>query len=292
MRAKHILALAFILLSSLAVPATAQQDAASVRRGQPSAQAASPDPQTHLISIDFKGGTLAELVSALKVASPDRPVNIIYSAEAGQFPIPPFEVADADLYSTLQSLSFTSSGSPAALVFGRLMSWEISRVGEGVLAVQLSSNQRPVTDSRGRQVQVGGPANRFTTIQTIAELTIGETAMSADDVLSALQAALAMQGGEEVNLAYHQATGLVFASVNGDQGQVIENTIMMLRQSYREWRDYARHQQQSTDMGKQIKELSEQVARLVEENKELRKQIAFMQSVVISKTPDQPEPGR
>ncbi|MCW5756582.1 MAG: hypothetical protein KIT54_05025 [Phycisphaeraceae bacterium] len=288
----HILALASFLLTTVAVPAIAQQDAASVRRGQPIAQTASPDPQTHPISINFKGGTLAELVAALKAASPDRPVNIIYSAEAGQIPIPPFEVTDADLYSTLQSLSYTSSGSPVTLDFGRLVSWQISRVDYGVFSIQLSSNPRPVFDSRGRQVQAGGPVNRYTTIQTIAELTIGGTAMSADDVLSALQAALAMQGGEEVKLAYHEATGLVFASVTGEQGQVIENTIMMLRQSYREWRDHARQQQQNTDTGKQIKELSEQVTRLVEENKELRKQIAFMQSVVIPKTPDQPEPER
>lgn len=232
MRPIAILTAAALVAATLAAPVLAQQGQPQTRRTQAPPSGGQSAEQPHLITIDFEGGTLEQLVDALKAASDERPVNIIYSTEAANIPIPPFEVRDADLYSTLQSLSVASSGSPTALEDGRMVSWEIGRVGDGVYSVYLSAQPQ-----FGQQGRMPSPPRQthtavHTAVHSITELTTGTGAMSADDVLSAVQAALAIEGADdETKIRYHEATGLVFARVTPAQGNVIEQTLMSLRLS-------------------------------------------------------------
>ncbi|MFI4917785.1 MAG: hypothetical protein ACIAS6_14930 [Phycisphaerales bacterium JB060] len=236
MRRIAALTAAALLVTTHAQPVLAQRTQSETQRTQPQTQrsqassGARPAEQPHLITIDFEGGTLADLVDALKAASPQRPVNILYSSEAANIPIPPFEVADAELRSTLQSLAYTSAGSPTTLSAGRTVRWEIAPVGDGVYAVTLDNTPQYISTPRGRMLV--GQTDRITAVHSITELTTGAGAMSADDVLSAIQAALEIQGADQdTKIRYHEETGLVFARVTHDQGGVIEQTLKNLERS-------------------------------------------------------------
>ncbi|MFI4881520.1 MAG: hypothetical protein ACIAQU_02920 [Phycisphaerales bacterium JB064] len=225
MRRFALLATSALIITMLTPPTLAQQAPPERQRTILREQGEQP----HLITIDFKGGTLEDMVAALKAASPDRPVNILYSVEAANIPVPPFEVSSADLRSTLQSLAYTSAGSPTTLSAGRTVRWDINSVGDGVYAVTLDNSPQYISTPRGQMLV--GQSDRSTAVHSIAELIAGPGALSADDVLSALQAALAMEEGDEVKLAYHEGTGLVFARVTREQAGVIESTILNLRVS-------------------------------------------------------------
>lgn len=213
----------------VAWPALAQQGQPGSRQSQP-AGGGTQASQHHLITIDFAGGTLAELVRAMKAASPDRPVNILYSTEAANIPIPPFEVAQADLNSTLRSLAYTSAGSPATLGAGRTVRWDIHPVGEGVYAVQIDNSPQYISTPRGQML--AGQSDRMTVVHAITELTTGAQAMSADAVLSAIQAALSIEeAAQEPKIRYHEETGLIFARVSHAQSAIIEQTLVNLGRS-------------------------------------------------------------
>ena len=230
MRPIAILTAAALAAATLGAPVLAQQGQPQTRRSQTTPAGSQSAAQPHLITIDFKGGTLEQLVDALKEASPVRPVNIIYSAEAADIAIPPFEVADADLGSTLQSLAYSSAGSPVTLGAGRMVRWQIHLVGDGVYAVQFDNTPQYISTPRGQMLM--GQSLHSTAVHTITELTTGTGAMSADDVLSAIQAALAIEGADdETKIRYHEETGLIFARVTRDQGSVIEQTLSNLRAS-------------------------------------------------------------
>ena len=272
MRLKHLVAATVLASTVLAFPAFGQE-------GQPAGSTmrqAQLTPQPHIITIDFDGGTLAKLVDELKSASSHRPVNVIYSSEAADISVPPFEVRDAELYSTLQSLSYASSGSPMKLDDGRIVSWDIARVGDGVYSVYLEERLRQGSPG----TQQFGPPHRYTVVHAITELISGANAMQADQVLSALQAALAMEDGGEVKLAYHEDTGLIFARVTSDQGSVIEQTLMHLERSM-----HARQRGKSNSQMQRVLEMTdaktaEELVERVRSTNDLRARVVDLQRTI------------
>ncbi|OAB63586.1 hypothetical protein AY599_11480 [Leptolyngbya valderiana BDU 20041] len=283
-----------LLVTAHAQPVLAQRTQSETQRTQPQTQRsqassdARPAAQPHLITIDFEGGTLADLVDALKAASPQRPVNILYSTEAANIPIPPFEVADAELRSTLQSLAYTSAGSPTTLSAGRTVRWEIAPVGDGVYAVTLDNSPQYISTPRGQMLV--GQSDRITAVHSITELTTGGGAMSADAVLSAIQAALSIAGAaEEAEIRYHEETGLVFARVTHDQGGVIEQTLVNLRRSMEaRLRGESKSQVENIYQMTGVKNTGELVMRIQEADEmrnrvlELQRTIAELQTHIIN----------
>lgn len=294
MRRIAALTAAALLVTAHAQPVLAQRTQSETQRTQPQTQRsqassdARPAAQPHLITIDFEGGTLADLVDALKAASPQRPVNILYSTEAANIPIPPFEVADAELRSTLQSLAYTSAGSPTTLSAGRTVRWEIAPVGDGVYAVTLDNSPQYISTPRGQMLV--GQSDRITAVHSITELTTGGGAMSADAVLSAIQAALSIAGaGEEAEIRYHEETGLVFARVTHDQGGVIEQTLVNLRRSMEaRLRGESKSQVENIYQMTGVKNTGELVMRIQEADEmrnrvlELQRTIAELQTHIIN----------
>ncbi|MEQ9094999.1 MAG: hypothetical protein RIE32_01910 [Phycisphaerales bacterium] len=294
MRRIAALTAAALLVTAHAQPVLAQRTQSETQRTQPQTQrsqassGARPAEQPHLITIDFEGGTLADLVDALKAASPQRPVNILYSSEAANIPIPPFEVADAELRSTLQSLAYTSAGSPTTLSAGRTVRWEIAPVGDGVYAVTLDNSPQYISTPRGQMLV--GQSDRITAVHSITELTTGGGAMSADAVLSAIQAALSIAGAaEEAEIRYHEETGLVFARVTHDQGGVIEQTLVNLRRSMEaRLRGESKSQVENIYQMTGVKNTGELVKRIQEADEmrnrvlELQRTIAELQTHIIN----------
>ncbi len=282
MRPIAILTAAALIAATLAVPVLAQQGQPENRRTQMLPPGNQSAQQPHLISLDFAGGTLDDLVDALKAASPVRPVNIIYSTEAAEIEIPPFEVADAELGSTLQSLAYSSAGSPVTLGAGRMVRWQIHMVGDGVYAVQFDNTPQYISTPRGQMLL--GQSLHSTVVHSITELTTGSGAMSADDVLSAIQAALAIEGADdETKISFHEETGLIFARVTPDQGSVIEQTLLNLRRSVEATQRGMREASDREAKEVHTQNLQSQVVMLTAQNKKLQSRIAHLETLLRSR---------
>lgn len=188
-----------------------------------------------LISVEFKGGSLADFIAQLREAAGGMPVNILYPPEFAGLQLPPMQLEQVLLDSALRVASTLSESRPAMMPDGRKASWEVDRQGGGpgapvyvihVWAEELDESPEVVPDKKQQP--------RFTAVHSITELTTGSGRMSADDVLSAIQAALAIEGeGGDTEIRFHEQTGLVFARVTPSQGSVIEQTLDNLDRSMR-----------------------------------------------------------
>lgn len=223
MRITTTLKAATVALAVLAIaaPTVAQEDPGS-RRGS------NGDPI--IADLDFDGGSLEAFVRALRKAAGDSPVNIVYGPEAAGIPVPPIDLQHVDAFMALRSVSQASSSlvkrDPQLVPF----IWNVDRIsGDGTPVYTIQVHEL----SRGRASGPGSvpAAQLHTAVHSIANLTSGPGAMSADDVLAAIQLGLEMDGKGDAKLSYHEETGLLFARVTNEQANAIEMTIVHLRQS-------------------------------------------------------------
>lgn len=220
---------AMTLMTALAVPLTLAQPGppeAQTREIRPSL--GFDDPQ--IGDLEFPGGTVEEFVMALRKAAGDQPVNIVYDAQAAKLSVPSVSLREVDAYTALRSACEPASRTLTHFDDGRIFSWTVTKIAGDASSVY-TIHARDVSPPQFRPGYQAPQPHRSTAIHTITELITGPGAMTADDVLSALQAALAMEDGNEVKLAYHEGTGLVFARVTAEQGRVIESAILNLRVS-------------------------------------------------------------
>jgi len=231
MRMKQLLMAALMATTFVVVPAFGQEGQprqAASRQGAPDHQ--NMTPQFRLL--DFKGGTLAKFIDTLReVAGDQQVVNIIVPEKAKALPVPELQLREIDLYTALRAAE------PVGPVLhdGTYYEWSAGRLaGEGapVYVIELRSFSAGHPAFKGEQTPP--EVQKHTAVHTITELTTGTGAMSADDVLSAIQAALAIEGADdETKIRYHEETGLIFARVTPDQGSVIELTLSNLQRSMR-----------------------------------------------------------
>ena len=216
-----------LALNASTMPAMAQMES---NDRQPSGMTRAGDSSTapFIAELNFKGGPFEAFVEALREAAGDQPVNIVYPPEAGGLPVPPVNLREVDVYTALRS---AQPGSDRPIRVGeQVVVWWTDRIaGDGapVYTVEVRDVRDPrIVRPSGAQLQ------QQTVVHTITELTTGSGRMSADDVLSAIQAALAIEGGDEdTQLRFHEQTGLVFARVTPNQGSVIEQTLVNLDRS-------------------------------------------------------------
>lgn len=230
MRVKQLLTIAATTAAVLASPVLGQD-------GQPEtprdgdyafAQTATSGKDPHIIQFEFGGGTVKEFISALRKAAGDQPLNIMLDEDVVGLPVPALSLREIDAYTVLRTVQRNMSN-PIRLDDGSLWILTMDRiVGEGAPVYQIKGGD--VSRVLDRSTVRPNP-QRTTIVETITELITGTGAMTADEVLSALQAALAMEEGDEVKLAYHEGTGLVFARVTDEQARVIGSTILNLRVS-------------------------------------------------------------
>lgn len=271
MRFTTALKAAAVALAVLAVsaPTIAQEDPGS-RRG------ASGDPI--IASLDFEGGSLESFVRALRKAAGESPVNVVFGPEAAGIPVPPIDLQHVDAFMALRSVSQASHsllGSDPEL---SQFVWSVDRisgVGAPVYTIEVHEIGGGRTSSAG-----SAPAKLHTAVHSIANLTGGPGAMSADDVLAAIQLALEMDGKGDAKLSFHEETGLLFARVSFDQANVIEMTIVHLRQSLN-----ARQQHESRSQLEAVLEATgtrsiEDLAGRVRGADALRQQVADLQRTV------------
>lgn len=276
MRITTVLKAAAVALAVLAfaAPTVAQEEPGS-RRGS------NGDPI--IADLDFGGGSLEAFVRALRKAAGDSPVNIVYGPEAAGIPVPPIDLQHVDAFMALRSVSQASSSlvtrDPQLVPF----IWNVDRIsGDGTPVYTIQVHEL----SRGRASGPGSvpAAQLHTAVHSITELTTGSGAMSADDVLSAIQAALAIEGADdETKIRFHEETGLIFARVTDDQGGVIEQTLVNLRRSVEATRKSILEASDREAKEAHAQNLQTQVVLLSSQNSKLKSRIAHLETLLRSR---------
>ncbi|MEO1007800.1 MAG: hypothetical protein AAFX79_04495 [Planctomycetota bacterium] len=215
MRTRTLLAAALALGLVLATPSTATAQDRPQRL-----------TQMPIVSVDFGGGSLDELVAQIRAASGDTPVNIIYAPEAGTLRVPPVQLEQADVYSALRTIAALSESVPATLPDGREATWEVSNTGgpTPVLLVSMYADDPPAAD--GEQRTPAG--SRHTVVHSLAPLLQQQTGLTDDAVLTAIQIGLEINGETGAELQFHEDTKLLFARVTKNEARAIEQAMNSL----------------------------------------------------------------
>lgn len=273
MRPIAILTAAALAAATLAAPVLAQQ-------GQPETQEAASalKSEPHLITVDFGGGTLAEYIDTLREVTSDRVVNFIVPREVRDLPVSAIELRDVDVYTALR----VAVPAEAPHVDGRVINWRPNRVpGQGAPVYAIDYSIQPLFQQSARSQAT---PSQHTAVHSITELTTGTGAMSADDVLSAIQAALAIEGADdETKILYHEETGLIFARVTPDQGNVIEQTLVNLQLSVQATRRSILEASDREAKEVRTQNLQSQVVMLSSQNTKLKSRIAHLETLLRSR---------
>lgn len=188
-----------------------------------------------LISVNFKGGTLAEFVAALRGAS-ESTVNVALTGDVASLPIEPVLLRDVSVDSALRAVLASHMGvgedSEGRQTIVQIDNFDAhGAVGSPVISVSRKGIGQvgPVARSQPRQ----NPDRQFVEVYTIQPLVQGEAGKArAQVVLTAVQTALGL--GQERNepepqIKYHEDSGLLLVRGTGQQvslvGQVVRRMI-------------------------------------------------------------------
>lgn len=154
------------------------------------AQQSPEDPPT--VTVDFKGGSLAEYVAAVRAAQPA--VNVVYTTEAERFPVPAILLRDAAEFEVMGVLNLLRmEGSSRLNVENKGRVFAISVINAGARA--------------------GGSQ---TSVWSVQELLAN--GIKPEDLLSAVDVAVEVGGGNSA-VKFHRETALLIA--RGDGGDLV-----------------------------------------------------------------------
>ncbi|MEQ8843905.1 MAG: hypothetical protein RIB58_03545 [Phycisphaerales bacterium] len=190
--------------------------------------------ERELISVDFKGGSLADFIAQIRQAAGPMPVNIIYPPEFADLRLPPMQFEQVYLDSALEIAAYISEYRTISMPDGREAGWEVEQLpggrGTSVFVINAWAEDIPQEHEHDDE-EHEEHFERATIVQSLAGLIAGEHAMSADAVLSSIQIALDMVEQGDADLRFHEDTGLLFARVTGDQHYALEQTVRRLSES-------------------------------------------------------------
>lgn len=206
-----------------------------------------------LISVDFKGGSLADFIAQIRQAAGGMPINILYPPEFAQLQLPPMQFEQVHLDSALRVAASLSEYRPVFMPDGREAGWEVDRVagGQGAPVYVINVWASEFDDESDHEEDHEEHIERATIVQSLANLIAGEDAMSADAVLSSIQIALDMVEQGEADLRFHEETGLLFARVTSEQHYALEQTVHRLSESA----DFMRHAQTESEFQRFFKHI-------------------------------------
>lgn len=224
--------------------------------------------ERELISVDFKGGSLADFIAQIRQAAGPMPVNIIYPPEFAELRLPPMQFEQVCLDSALEIAAYISEYRTISMPDGREAGWEVEQLpggrGTSVFVINAWAEDIPQEHEHDDE-EHEEHFERATIVQSLAGLIAGEDAMSADAVLSSIQIALDMVEQGDADLRFHEDTGLLFARVTEDQHYALEQTVRRLSESA----DFMRHAQTESEFHRFLKhfgaESQEDVVRMINE---------------------------
>jgi hypothetical protein len=175
--------------------------------------AQNPDPppaQSPVISIDFAGGTLRELLDAIRRVEPR--LNITASALAQEVTMPDLSIKGATVLSVLNAAAAIAPQEYAVACQ--------DTGGPGAPVYMVKVEQRQMVTPGGA---VARREVRVFSLRAVIEPQPGDSkdrpiALPVETVLSALDAGVRLGTQEQAELKYHRETGLLF--VNGSPAQI------------------------------------------------------------------------
>lgn len=186
-------------------------------------------PAAPVISVDFPGGTLSDLLAAMRRIDPR--LNITASALAREVKMPELSVKGAEVINVLEAASAIAPQDFSVSCHAS------GRDGATVYMVMVRQTQPPgmAHSSRGaRDVQVFS-------LRSLIEAQPGDDpkepmAVPVDTVLSALEAGLGMTAGDAATLKYHHDSMLLFIDGNPAQVSVVQQVLTNLQRDQQEGR--------------------------------------------------------
>lgn len=192
--------------------------AAGAILGAPSTPAQDQGPaQGLVISIDFDGGSLADLIAEIRAAGPN--INILIPPDAAEVRVPSLSLKEVTVATALRAISDVASNQTVNVA----TSVQQSGPGQPVFAMRVDLDR-----SSPR------PTSQYVAVYSIKALTEAmpgdpETVrinLSAETILTAIDTGLDVgETGGEPEIRYHEESGLVFVRANTLQHGLIRDVI-------------------------------------------------------------------
>ena len=209
----------------LAAPAPAQP-----AEGVPEQPRQAPEPE---VTINFKGGTVADFIAAIRAAAKPNPVNITTSEDAARTPLPAIQLDRVPIGTAVSAIEFVVQRDNRS-------HWYINRIpgsGTPAYAVHVTRN-RPDNP-------LSGEAPRHLRVFSVRELIEppadepGARALPIDTVLTAVQQTLALAGGApEPDIKFHEDSSLLLIHAAPDQVSAVSELIEQMRDDLRKQRSF------------------------------------------------------
>lgn len=250
--------------------------------GANSVQAQNVGKDSNLISVNFKGGTIAEYVDALAEAA--GAVNILVSSGAAYASMPAVKLTKV----TVSAAVDLTDGYRTNIKTNRLVKIIVNHVS--LYAV----GENPTFKITAQNQPTGLPReNTRSRIWSIAHL-IQDGVFSSKVVLDAIELAIAVTNSKtEVDIRFHEATGLLIVSGSTSQLKAIDNVLDELGRS-QQMKSFKSNMKLEQELDQtrvelfrfknQTKGISENLAVLKDENKALRLELETQMARFIATT--------
>jgi hypothetical protein len=180
-----------------------------------------PPANEPVVSLQFRGGTLAQFIGELRAAVPA--VNVLLPKGADQVQLPPVEVRDASIHATLQAVCDVAETKEVNLGVRPFS----GPVGLPVYAITVQIRER--RQDAGPSQSVAGLDRPDLDVLSLANLD-----QQPEEVLGAIETgleALAGKGGQAPKLRYHAATKLLFVEGSPQALAIAQQVVHRLRES-------------------------------------------------------------
>lgn len=218
---------ALLASASLAQP----QDAGPASKGSAPHATTSPNgavfraPNRELVTFDFPGGKVSDLVAMLGAEMAPLPLNVFIEPEAAKQPVPPVKLKGVSYYHVLRMLDRTVKDEQGRMVQTQL---EQSNTGE---------ESAPLFKIRAIEVG-GGHSTGFSVLSLNPIVGLQKSAragssLDSDSVLAAIGAAVAASedpgSSPPATLKFHEPSGLLFIRGTEAQREAAQEVVQQLR---------------------------------------------------------------
>jgi len=210
---------------------------------QPTGPAKSTTP-SHTISVDFRGGTLADYVRALREAGPT--VNIVAPESAARVKLPPIVLRETSIEAALRAATFVVEPGTALGINVSVGSLpNVGPIGEPVFSVAVQQNNATgpavgpagmaspqavrVFSLRGLVPPAGAAADGVSYLEVKTILTAIDTGLG----VAATQEQEQTGASDKAVLRLHEDSGLLFVAGNIAQLRLVEEVLSNLSHEVR-----------------------------------------------------------
>ena len=230
MRIPHALLAVFVLTSAMTIPSFSQEEEAAPSNPRVEQQSA-PDETEELINVDFKGGSAADYVQAVRKAA--RNANIVVMNDISKVPMPETQLRNVTVWSAVQVLSSVPKEHRGQMIEMRV-DRQTHRPMTGGRQIGPQSPGEPVyvISARHGSDQLAAPTARDLSVMELSQI-VGE-ATKADDVLSIVESALGMfkQEYDPADVRFHESTGVLIVRGHPEQVRAVEKVMIGLRERH------------------------------------------------------------